>query len=507
MTDRSATLLERVLATPLFSASSEDSTRTAIEFEFRALAAAAAGDAAAAFGGLPVRPPYVRHAFADSGARVLRQGDLETELILVLAGRVQAEVATAGRGTRTLYDLGPGQWCGEVTVLSHRPAPFSAVAAAALEFVAFDERLVRALYKDDEGFRTAIDEVYLARTIGLHLRASPLFSNCTDAELREVEARAKLLRLPAGGELAKQDEPAAAFFLVRSGGIACEQRKPDGGTRVLAYAMANSSFGEQAVATTGSRWPGRLVAMMPTELVELSRAAFEAARARNPAAFRASTLATTTDLAQLPADEPRTASELDVMVGKQSFKGGRALVIDRDRCIRCNLCVESCRDVHDDGIPRLAKVGTRIASGDVIITACYSCDVPGCMLVCDYGAIRRDRQGLVRFVHDNCVGCAKCITEGCPYGVIRMVEPTAAEPPPRPTLFGLVRQLLGFSAPAAAGATPMPAKLANVGGDPVEVQGKAIKCDLCAGLPFEACVYNCPTSAIVRRRPEELFTR
>src|SRR5690606_38952521 len=119
----------------------------------------------------------------------------------------------------------------------------------------------------------------------------------------------------------------------------------------------------------------------------------------------------------------------------QSFKGGLALVIDRDRCIRCNLCVESCRDVHDDGIPRLSKVGTRIADGDVIVTACYSCDVPGCMLACAYGAIRRDRQGLVRFVHDNCVGCAKCITDGCPYGVIRMVEPTRAEPPPRTTPF------------------------------------------------------------------------
>ena len=39
----------------------------------------------------------------------------------------------------------------------------------------------------------------------------------------------------------------------------------------------------------------------------------------------------------------------------------------------------------------------------------------------------------------------------------------------------------------------------------VEVMAKAIKCDLCAGLPFEACVYNCPTYAIDRRRPEDLF--
>jgi Fe-S-cluster-containing hydrogenase component 2 len=39
-----------------------------------------------------------------------------------------------------------------------------------------------------------------------------------------------------------------------------------------------------------------------------------------------------------------------------------------------------------------------------------------------------------------------------------------------------------------------------------ESMGKAIKCDLCAGLPFEACVYNCPTQAIVRINPEKVLT-
>ena len=39
------------------------------------------------------------------------------------------------------------------------------------------------------------------------------------------------------------------------------------------------------------------------------------------------------------------------------------------------------------------------------------------------------------------------------------------------------------------------------------VNGKTIKCDLCAGLPFEACVYNCPTTAILRKEPQSLFER
>ena len=40
-----------------------------------------------------------------------------------------------------------------------------------------------------------------------------------------------------------------------------------------------------------------------------------------------------------------------------------------------------------------------------------------------------------------------------------------------------------------------------------KVKAKAIKCDLCAGLPFEACVYNCPCGAINRVNPEALFEK
>jgi carbon-monoxide dehydrogenase iron sulfur subunit len=201
-------------------------------------------------------------------------------------------------------------------------------------------------------------------------------------------------------------------------------------------------------------------------------------------------------------------------------KGGRALVIDRGKCVRCNMCVESCVAVHDDHVPRLSKVGTTVATDAVLVTACYHCETPQCMLSCDYAAIRRDPQGRIRFEYDSCVGCASCI-DGCPYGVIRLVAPTPP-PPPEPSFFAslpLLGRLFGGGKPAAAAATTNPSTQPTVavagekprslgaGGKLSDVNGKTIKCDLCAGLPFEACVYNCPTTAIVRREPQSLFER
>ena len=164
-------------------------------------------------------------------------------------------------------------------------------------------------------------------------------------------------------------------------------------------------------------------------------------------------------------------------------------------------------DARRETVPRLSKVGTPVATDEVLVTACYHCETPQCMLSCEYAAIRRDPQGRIRFEYDNCVGCAGCI-DGCPYGVIRLVEPKAA-PAPEPSFFAglpLIGRWFGGGKPAAMPiATTEKMRSAGAGAKLTAVTGKTVKCDLCAGLPFEACVYNCPTTAITRREPQSLF--
>jgi anaerobic carbon-monoxide dehydrogenase iron sulfur subunit len=307
---------------------------------------------------------------------------------------------------------------------------------------------------------------------------------------------------------------------VRAGAVACRHRGADR-SRDLAFYKGNATFGEHAVMTPDATWPADYVALMRTTLVKLPRPAFAKLDGQN----RQSLLRAANRLIGQPevADATTGAAamalldELQVMVDNESVKGGRALVIDRSKCVRCNMCVESCVAVHDDGIPRLSKVGTPVMTDEVLVTACYHCETPQCMLSCDYAAIRRDPQGRIRFEYDNCVGCAGCI-EGCPYGVIRLVEPLAKGPPPKNFFqsLPLIGRFFGggeAAAPApgaASTAADKPAekpKSAGVGAKLTPIAGKTIKCDLCAGLPFEACVYNCPTTAILRKEPQSLFDR
>jgi Fe-S-cluster-containing hydrogenase component 2 len=446
--------------------------------------------------------------------------------VIVLDGQVEAIQARAGQSPRQHRAYGPGEWFGEVSAHSHHPALATYRALTPTTIAALEARLFSTLYAEDEEFKTRIDEGY-RDNLALHLGASSLCRELDDRALQSLQAEAKLVTADEGEVIAEEGKPADTVFLVRAGAVACTVAG-ERGERTLAFYKGNATFGEHAVVSPEAAWPATYKALMRTALVALPRRTFEKldTTARQGLARAANRLIGRDDAAMAASGDAdqvggrSVLDELHVMVERESVKGGRALVIDRSKCVRCNMCVESCVAVHDDHVPRLSKVGTTVATNEVLITACYHCELPQCMLSCEYAAIRRDPQGRVRFEYDNCVGCASCI-DGCPYGVIRLVEP-APPPPPVPSFWAslpLVGRLFAEAAatatPAApqaagspaAGAEPPKPRSAGVGAKLNTINGKTIKCDLCAGLPFEACVYNCPTTAILRREPQSLFDR
>jgi anaerobic carbon-monoxide dehydrogenase iron sulfur subunit len=466
--------------------------------------------------GVAKRAGFVQFREVAAGDVITAQGDLTTDFVIVLAGQVEALQARARNETYRHRSYGGGDWFGEVSAHSHHPALASYRATTAARIATFDARLFSKLYAEDEEWKNRIDEGY-RENLPLHLRAASLCRDLDDQALAALQAAASLITVEDGDVLATTGEPAETVWLVRAGAIACRHRGANG-ARDLAFYKGNATFGEHAVLTSDATWPADYVALMRTTLVALPRQAFAQLENNN----RQSLLRAANRLIGRPDVDANDQSagqsralldELQVMVENESVKGGRALVIDRSKCVRCNMCVESCVAVHDDGIPRLSKVGTPVMTDEVLVTACYHCETPQCMLSCDYAAIRRDPQGRIRFEYDNCVGCAGCI-DGCPYGVIRLVEPFA--PPPPKNFFQslpLIGRLFGGGGGGAAAPAldkdgkPEKPKSAGVGAKLTPIAGKTIKCDLCAGLPFEACVYNCPTTAILRKEPQSLFDR
>jgi len=149
------------------------------------------------------------------------------------------------------------------------------------------------------------------------------------------------------------------------------------------------------------------------------------------------------------------------------------LVIDLERCTRCDQCVRACADAHD-GVTRLIREGVRFDKY-LIATSCRQCRDPLCMVGCPVGSIRR-RNSLEIIIEDWCIGCGLCASN-CPYGNITLHP---------------------FEVEVQDAAEPRRRK--------AEVKIKATSCNLCYDHPEPSCVYACPHDAAKRVDPRRFFT-
>jgi Fe-S-cluster-containing hydrogenase component 2 len=146
------------------------------------------------------------------------------------------------------------------------------------------------------------------------------------------------------------------------------------------------------------------------------------------------------------------------------------LILDLEKCTRCDNCVRACADAHD-GVTRLIREGLRFDKY-LVATSCRQCRDPLCMVGCPVGAIRR-RNSLEVIIEDWCIGCGLC-SKNCPYGNINMHP---------------------FEVMADVGG----GKKASV------TRQKATSCDLCTNHAEPSCVYACPHDAAHRVDPNEFF--
>ena len=169
------------------------------------------------------------------------------------------------------------------------------------------------------------------------------------------------------------------------------------------------------------------------------------------------------------------AEMLEFLVEKRFINGTAAMIINMDRCTRCDDCVRACAATHQNN-PRFVRHGP-MNRGFMIANACMHCLDPVCMIGCPTGAIHRDSaHGQVVIDDLTCIGCATC-ANSCPYDNIQMVFP---------------RDQAGRIYYDQATQVPIQ---------------KAVKCDLCIDQlngVGPACANACPHDAMIRMDMRDL---
>ncbi len=366
--------------------------------------------------------------------------------------------------------LGPGDLFGEMTCMSLYPR--SATVRAATDCVMFEMlRNVLDIIQRNKTLKAQLDANYRRRALDDHLRSVPMFASLDPEFIDTLRDKVELVRYTKGDVICRQGDIADSFYVIRLGFVKVSEGHP-GGELVLAYLGRGGYFGEIGLLGGGIR-TATCTALDHVELVRIHGEEFHRMVERFPEVRRSlETLVRERQEQNRQRLATATSMPLDSFLAQGLMEAQSLLVMDLERCTRCDACVRACADAHD-GVTRLIREGQRFDKY-LVATSCRHCRDPLCMIGCPVGSIRR-RNSLEVIIENWCIGCGLC-AKNCPYGNINMHPFTVMENDP-----------------------------ANAGRQMAVVKQKATSCDLCTDLAEPSCVYACPHDAAHRVEPNEFF--
>ncbi|MSU23488.1 MAG: cyclic nucleotide-binding domain-containing protein [Opitutus sp.] len=357
--------------------------------------------------------------------------------------------------------LEAGAFFGEIAALSRIPRTATIFARdEGTELLEIRWQGLRDLMKFDPKLRAYIDRIYRERALSTALSEIPLMKYLSEDAKKKVAAATqfetygdyewsgKFKDMAKSGAPAAKEQVVAAeedypnsVIIVRTGFARVTQRY-GAGNRTLNYLGAGQVYGFDEIAHNWSH-PGQPVTLqytlrvmgythilvIPAAIIEqfvlpslpankLPAPIAEAEGTRSPFARRA-------DPPRAPAASAADGAQIgpemmEFLTQNRFFNGTEAMLINLDRCTRCDDCVRACAATHDNN-PRFLRHGP-IHENVMVAQACMHCTDPVCMIGCPTGAIHRDSFGGQVVVNPaTCIGCTAC-ANNCPYGNIRMVE-------------------------------------------------------------------------------------
>ena len=370
-----------------------------------------------------------------------------------------------------IAELTAGDLFGEMTCMSFYPRSATVRAktdCTMLEMV----RNVLDILQRSKTFREKLELDYRRRALENHLRSLPLFATLTPEFINRLRDRVELRRYSPGQVLCREGDHSDSFFLVRLGFVKVSQAHP-GGHLVLAYVGKSGVLGEMSLLGAGA-YTATCTALDHVEVVRIGADDFRSMIEQFPDVRRG-----LEEIAAQRTAENRArlttirSAPIDSFLAQGLMEAQSLLVLDLERCTRCDQCVRACADAHD-GVSRLIRDGLRLDKY-LVATSCRQCRDPLCMVGCPVGSIRREKS-LEMVIKDWCIGCGLCASN-CPYGNINM-HPFQV-------------QVDDLSQPGR--------KIA-------QVQKKATACNLCLDYDEPSCVYACPHDAAHRVNPREFFS-
>ncbi len=380
---------------------------------------------------------------------------------------------------------------GEMTCMNNYPRSATVRAKTDVSLLEIRRNVLYILQRNKES-KAILDGVYNKRSISTHLRSIPLFAEqfTDDKDFEKfvdlVREKANLVRLNPGDVLFRQGDAEDNFYLVRIGFVKIWLKQP-GGDHVINYTGPGGMVGEIALMGHLAELKGKLLtqgrtasatALDHVDLVSISGEDFKLILENFPKIREKMVAIALERITEIQRQVQKVESNNLNDFLKQGLMEARSLlVLDLEKCTRCDECTKACSDTHQ-GVTRLVREGLRFENF-LVASSCRSCLDPYCMVGCPVDAIHRGKKREMT-IENWCIGCGKC-AQNCPYGNINM-QP-----------FETNEKIDDITRPGYKVAV---------------VQQKATMCDLCESIDGQpSCVYACPHDAAHRMSGAELIKK
>ena len=369
-----------------------------------------------------------------------------------------------------------GAMFGELAALGRIPRAVSVFAEVDTELLEIRWQGLREITRFEPDFKRRVEDLYRSNAMQHYLEETDLFTNVSGDNFQEILDKTLFetygsfdwninFKSKRGKEpiIAQEGDYPDGLLLIRAG-FARVSIAYGGGRRTLKYLSAGDVYGlhevydqsqgkECVLETTLSALGYVDVLRIPLPI--LNKYVFPSF-IPGPERLR--------DAESRPL---RSDQGEDWLVENRFINATQAMLIDLDKCVRCDDCVRACSSTHG-GNPRFKRHGKTFDHW-MVANACMHCIDPVCMIGCPTGAIHRSKLGGMVVINDEtCIGCGTC-ANSCPYDNITLVE---------------INDSKGLPVVDPKSLKPIQ---------------KATKCDLCFTNPGgPACVRACPHDALQR---------
>jgi CRP-like cAMP-binding protein/Pyruvate/2-oxoacid:ferredoxin oxidoreductase delta subunit len=460
---------------------------------------------------------------------ICEKGEYEETSCIILSGSVGVWVKNKRGMKEKMSSLGAGEIFGEIATLSGNPRTTTIISNERSEIFYMDKKVLFKLMDYSKKIRALINKRYRERLLKTELKKIKIFDGLSNMFFEELICCVDLVTYQMGETVVSYGEKAIDFFLIifgfakvlipRSGNkkgqvkdmsqspLLSQPHNQKTGFKIASYLSPGQYFGEIGLIESRKR-TATVLALTRLELVKINQAKFHSIlnRYSNIKNLLEKVVVHRKRMDLKLAENASYERLMDWVVSSNVIQSDSVLLIDLNKCIMCENCIDTCRKLF--GTSRLFLNGLKLKNL-LIPASCRHCHDPLCLPDCPTGAILRDYSGEVYF-EDFCIGCGTCAKD-CPFDVIIIVNRKEKK-----YSHGLNAVNKIFFK------TYMKNKQRGISLEVLDMNEKdkskpllkkkrkpsikiATKCDSCKGFPYMGCVQNCPSGAAQMINPIEYF--